>query len=86
MPVSPYFTTGVNFGEKRELKTMTRFFDIAQGSYLGAELCELVGLFVLSELKDTFGAGNFGLYRDDCMAQLFCLQSRNIKKAETCLF
>ena len=29
-----------------------------------------MGLFVLSGLKDIFGAGRVGLYRDDCMAVL----------------
>ena len=39
-------------------------FDVTMGSYDGAEICELVGLFTLSKLKDTFG-NNIGLYRDD---------------------
>ena len=38
--------------------------DVTMGSYNGAEICELVGLFILSKLKDTFG-NNIGLYRDD---------------------
>jgi hypothetical protein len=40
------------------------FFDVGQGSYDGAESCELVGLFLLSELSkiDRF---NVGIYRDD---------------------
>ena len=40
-------------------------FDVGMGSYDGAEVCELVGLFLLSEL-----AGlpiNGGLYRDDAL-------------------
>ena len=36
-------------------------FDVAQGSYLGAELCELVCLFDLSGFKDMFGVGNVGI-------------------------
>ena len=45
-------------------------FDVAQGSYLGAELRELLGLFVLSGLKYIFEAGNVGLYLDGGMAIL----------------
>ena len=39
-------------------------FDVAQGSYDGAETCELVGLFVLDELSKIRGL-DVGLYRDD---------------------
>ena len=39
-------------------------FDVTMGSCDGAEICELVGLFVLSKLKDTFG-NNIGLYSED---------------------
>ena len=35
------------------------------GSYDGAEVCELVGLFLLNKLAVTFGKVNVGLYRDD---------------------
>ena len=35
------------------------------GSYDGAEICELVGLFILSHLGKSFGKENIGLYRND---------------------
>ena len=35
------------------------------GSYDGAEICELVGLFMLNKLAQRFGGDNVGLYRDD---------------------
>ena len=38
------------------------------GSYDGAEICELVGLFILKQLGKTFGNKNIGLYRDDGLA------------------
>ena len=38
------------------------------GSYDGAEICELVGLFILNHLGKTFGRENVGLYRDDGLA------------------
>ena len=41
-------------------------FDIAQGSYDGAEACELVGLYILSKLQEL--GINVGIYRDDGLA------------------
>ena len=38
------------------------------GSYDGAEIWELVGLFILNHLGKTFGKENIGLYRDDGLA------------------
>ena len=40
------------------------------GSYDGAEICELVGLFILNSLGKKFGKENVGLYRDDGLAIL----------------
>lgn len=40
-------------------------FDVTMGSYDGAEVCELVGLYLLSLLTDRFGKDAVGLYRDD---------------------
>ena len=34
----------------------------------GAEVCEIVGLFILHEMKTNFPQLNFGLYRDDGLA------------------
>ena len=41
-------------------------FDVTMGSYDGAETCELVGSFLLSQLQDL--NINVGLYRDDGLA------------------
>ena len=35
------------------------------GSYDGAELCELVGIYILHELSKRYGLEISGLYRDD---------------------
>ncbi len=43
-------------------------FDVTMGSYDGAEICELVGLFILNKLGQKFGKENIGLYRDDGLA------------------
>ena len=40
------------------------------GSYDGAEVCELVGTFILSKLGNIIGKKNTGLYRDDGLAVL----------------
>ena len=40
-------------------------FDVTQGSYDGAEICELVGILLLHNLSNTIDVGSYGLYRDD---------------------
>lgn len=40
-------------------------FDVPQGYYDGAEVSELMGLFVLSKIKKSVHTDNHGLYRDD---------------------
>ena len=35
------------------------------GSYDGAEVCELVSLFLLNNLRNKFVKNSIGLYRDD---------------------
>ena len=43
-------------------------FDVTMGSFDGAELCELVGLYILHVLGEKLGKENMGLYRDDGLA------------------
>ena len=50
-------------------RNSTNLFGVSMGSYDGAEICELVGLFILSELQKRFGT-NIGLYRDDGLAAI----------------
>ena len=35
------------------------------GSFHGAKICDLVGLFLLNKITSMVGFGNIGLYRDD---------------------
>ena len=42
-------------------------FDIAMGAYHGAEITDLIGLFILDKLKREIPEIEFGLYRDDGM-------------------
>ena len=59
------------------------------GSYDRAELCELVGLFILHSLKDTYGPNTSGLYRDDglcCFNNISGPESDRIRKDRIKLF
>ena len=40
-------------------------FDVAMGAYDGAEVCELVGTFLLEKISKICNKSNIGLYRDD---------------------
>ena len=48
-------------------KKSSSTFDVTMGSFDGAETCELVGGFLLSQLQTKFG-DKIGLYRDDGLA------------------
>ena len=64
-------------------------FDVTMGSYDGAEICELVGLFLLSELNRILGTNKAGLYRDDglcCFQKLSGPQLERTKKTICELF
>jgi len=41
------------------------YFDVPMGSHHGAEICELVGLYILNELSMIIPKDNCGIYRDD---------------------
>ena len=45
------------------------YFDIQMGSFHGAEVCDLVGLYILDKLKSIFN--NCGLYRDDGLGVIY---------------
>ena len=58
-------------------------FDVAMGCYDGAEVCELVGLYILHKLTSAFPDGNIGLYRDDGLAIFKNINTRsgdNVRK------
>ena len=64
-------------------------FDVTMGSYDGAEICELVGLFILNKLAIKFGKDNIGLYRDDGLILLSGTGKRsadNARKLLHCIF
>ena len=45
-------------------KNHSSMFDVTMGSFDGAEVCELIGLFLLNNLSEKYGKNNVGLYRD----------------------
>ena len=51
--------------DQQWVKKNARTFDVTMVNFDGAEICELVGLFILDSLAKTFGSNNVGLYRDD---------------------
>ena len=55
-------------------------FDVTMGTFDGAEVCELVGLYALNKLREKFG-NNFGLYRDDGLALIEGTSPRLADKA-----
>ena len=49
-------------------KGCNAMFDVTMGSFDGAEVCELVGLYLLDKLGTLFEKERVGLYRDDGLA------------------
>ena len=50
------------------LKKESGLFDVTMGAYDGAEVCELVGIYLLVFLSSKYLKQNIGLYRDDGLA------------------
>lgn len=69
-----YDTKGKSWVKKNSRKA----FDVTMGGYDGAEICELVGLFLLNHLNQHIDADSLGLYRDDGLTTL-----RKKSKSET---
>ena len=55
-------------------------FDVAMGCFDGAEVCQLVGAFILNKLKNVFQNNTFGLYRDDGLAVIKGLSGPEIER------
>ena len=50
------------------IKKNDDLFDVTMGAYDGAEVCEMVGLYLLKKTKDIIPQAFVGLYRDDGLA------------------
>ena len=53
-------------------------FDVSMGSYDGAEVCTIVGLYMLEKIGGEFGKKNVGLYRDDGLGVFPTLEARGL--------
>ena len=62
--------------KKKDIDTT---FDVTMGSYDGADLCELIGIYIQSLLTNILSKDNMGLYRDD---GLFILHKRNRQQTD----
>ena len=51
--------------ENHGLKNQSNNFDVAMGSYGGAEVCELIGIFMFSLIGNIYNHNNIRLYRDN---------------------
>ena len=61
-------------------------FDVTMGSYDGAEVCELVGLYILDKIKVECPDIELGLYRDDGLGITKNLSGRATEKLRQKLF
>ena len=69
-----------NNGNSWVKKESSNLFDVTMGSYDGAEVCELVGAFILNELASKYDAASIGLYRDDGLAVFKNVTGRDADK------
>ena len=61
----------------------SEIFDVIMGAYDGAEIGELVGIFMLSLLSKNYSSNNIDLYRDDLyqfLRRLVDNKQENIKQ------
>ena len=64
--------------EKR--KKTESYFDVTMGSYDGAEICELVGIYILTRLATIIKKSDCGLYRDDGLVILRNVNGQQIDR------
>ena len=55
-------------------------FNVTMGSYNGAEICELVGIYMLSHLSTIIDKSDCGLYRDDGLLVLHNVNGQQIDR------
>ena len=56
-------------------------FDVTMGCFDGAEVCETVGLYILSLLNKQFNNKDIGIYRDDGLIVLKNYNGQQTDKA-----
>ena len=65
----------MNLGKKKKIKSC---FDVTIGSYDGAEICELVGIYVINSLPTIIKKSDYGVYRDDGLVILHNVNGQQI--------
>ena len=60
-------------------KDSNNCFDVTMGSFDGAEICELIGIYIQSILAKIISRNDMGLYRDD---GLIVLKNKNGQETE----
>ena len=55
-------------------------FDVTMGSYDRAEICELIGIYILSRMSTIIDKSNCGLYRDDGLLVLLNVNGQQIDR------
>ena len=73
-------------GEAWERKNSTNRFDVTMGAPDGAEVCELVGLYLLHLLSSFIPASHTGLYRDDGLILLENVSKPGVERIRKDLF
>ena len=71
------------------MKKQSGLFDITMGAYDGAEVCELVGTYMLFLISEKYNKKYFGLYRDDGLGVVKSKsepETKKIKKNITKIF
>ena len=61
-------------------KPTESYFDVTMSTFDGAEICELVGLYIQSNVKNRLSKTYFGLYRDDGPIILRSLKGQKMNK------
>ena len=65
------------------MKREGNLFDATVGAYDGAEVCELVGIFIINKISEKYDKNDIVLYRDDALAvfkNISGLESESIKQ------
>ena len=61
-------------------KCRNEHFDVPMGCYDGAEVCELVGSFILNKLTSIVNKSGIGLYRDDGLGIFYNVSKPEIQR------
>ena len=64
--------------EKPWMKREGNLFDVTMGAYNSAEICELVGIFILNKISEKYDKNDIGLHKDDGL-----VLSKNISGPES---